>query len=77
MERHQRDTENGPSKSEMKRMAAMRGHNAHQVVYSARYDAIECVDCNQWIEFACDDPHCEYECSFRPSRPSHVAKANA
>jgi hypothetical protein len=37
-------------------------------IYSSRYDAYFCAQCNEWMEDACKDPSCEF-CAYRPFKP--------
>lgn len=44
-------------------------HSLHHRIYSAKYDAVYCADCDEWLEGKCPDRECEY-CSVRPEKPS-------
>ena len=39
--------------------------------YVWRYDAIYCKRCGRWLEPACSDPTCEWECTTRPKYYFH------
>lgn len=38
------------------------------IAYSAEYDAYYNSKTNEWIDYRCHDPNCEY-CTNRPDRP--------
>ena len=44
-------------------------HALHHRIYSAKYDAVYCADCDEW-----PDTECEY-CSVRPEKPSDIVNA--
>ena len=45
------------------------GHNCEDTkMYSEKYDAYHCTECNIWLESKCDDPTCEF-CNQRPLTP--------
>jgi len=49
-------------------------HALHHRIYSAKYDAVYCADCDEWLEGKCPDTECEY-CSVRPEKPSDIVNA--
>lgn len=40
-----------------------------KIFYYDKYDATCCMNCDIWLDDACDDPECPY-CPKRPSSPS-------
>ncbi|PKU51290.1 hypothetical protein SAMN02787079_01092 [Lysinibacillus sp. TC-37] len=39
-----------------------------QIIYDDTFDSYFCASCNEWLEEACEDPHCTY-CVQRPDSP--------
>lgn len=37
--------------------------------YSEKWDAYYCPSCNVWLEAACKDPECRFDCKNRPPYP--------
>jgi hypothetical protein len=44
--------------------------------YAFRYDANYCKRCGRWLELACSDPNCEWECTTRPKYYFHPDVGN-
>lgn len=40
------------------------------LAYNEEYDSEFCMTCDEWREYSCSDPNCEY-CLARPERPSN------
>ncbi len=40
------------------------------------HDALACLQCDTWIELACDTPDC-WACGDRPNRPSQATRKSA
>lgn len=40
-------------------------------IYIYKYDALACINCNEWLEKTCTDPACSY-CAGRPDTPYEV-----
>ena len=43
----------------------------HSKMYIFKYDALACINCNEWLEKACTDPTCSF-CARRPETPYEV-----
>lgn len=41
------------------------------IIQLYKHDAWACIDCNEWLEEACDDPECPF-CNRRPETPYEV-----
>ena len=40
-------------------------------IYSEKYDAYYCPECDKWLEEKCPSSFCEY-CANRPERPNGI-----
>lgn len=43
----------------------------HEPLYSPKWDAYFCEECDKWNERACTDEECTF-CAARPEKPSMV-----
>lgn len=41
------------------------------IIQLYKHDALACINCNEWLEEACDDPECPF-CNGRPETPYEV-----
>lgn len=52
-------------------------HDGHKKEHDHKYDAICCLDCDEWLEIKCmDEENCTF-CNGRPEKPSRRASLKA